>query len=219
MSTMRLFIYDHCPFCVRVRVVIGMKKIPVELSVLLNDDEATPISMIGKKACPILQKSDGSFMGESMDMIHYLDSLNGSPIFAPSESREDLTTWLKDVNLLFKKLLYPRWITSSVGEFKTQGAIDYFVNKKTKELGSFTEALANSDVLKKELEEQLILLAPMLHSEKHASEHLSVDDTDLFGRLRAITLIKGLVIPDEVRAYIAYFSKATGVPTFYDVAQ
>lgn len=219
MSTMRLFVYDHCPFCVRARVAFGMKKIPVELSVLLNDDEETPISMIGKKACPILQKTDGSFMGESMDMVHYLDSLDGSPIFAPSANREDLTVWLKRVNLLFKKLLYPRWITSPIGEFKTQGAIDYFVNKKSKELGSFDEALANSDVLIKELEDELILLAPMLHSEKHASEQLSIDDTDLFGRLRAITLIKGLVIPDEVRAYIAYFSQATGIPTFYDVAQ
>jgi len=215
---MRLFIYDHCPFCTRVRVVIGMKKIPVEVSVLLNDDETTPISMIGKKACPILQKSDGSFMGESLDMIDYLDSLDNSPVFSPSQHREDLTTWLKDVNLLFKKLLYPRWITSPVGEFQTQGSIDYFVNKKTKELGSFTQALADSDLLKKELEAKLVLLVPMLHSDKHVNNALSVDDTDLFGRLRGITLIKDLKIPNKVRDYITYFSEVTGVSTFYDVA-
>lgn len=219
MSTMRLFVYDHCPFCVRARVAFGMKKIPVELSVLLNDDEESPISMIGKKACPILQKPDGSFMGESMDMVHYLDSLDGSPIFSPSANREDLADWLKRVNLLFKKILYPRWITAPIGEFKTQGAVDYFVNKKSKELGSFEEALANSDALIKELEAELLVLAPMLHSEKHVSEQLSIDDTDLFGRLRAITLVKGLVIPQEIRDYIEYFSKATDIPTFYDIAQ
>jgi glutaredoxin 2 len=197
----------------------GMKKIPVELSVLSNDDEATPISMIGIKACPILQKPDGSFMAESMDMVDYIDQLDGSPIFAPSANREDLNLWLKQVNLLFKKLLYPRWISSPVGEFQTQSAIDYFTKKKSKELGSFSAALANSEVLIKELEAGLKQLVPMLHSEKHVNEQLSVDDVDLFGRLRAITLIKGLTIPEKIRAYIEYFSTASGIPTFYDVAQ
>lgn len=219
MTTMRLFIYEHCPYCVRALMAFGMKNIPVEVSVLSNDDEATPISMIGKKACPILQKPDGTFMGESMDMVHYLDQLQGAPLFASSANREDLTEWLKKVNVLFKKLLYPRWITSPVGEFQTQSAIDYFVNKKTKELGSFDDALANSDALIKELEAELILLGSMLHSEKHVNEQLSVDDIDLFGRLRGITIIKGLVIPDKVRAYIDYFSTASGVSTFDDVAQ
>lgn len=69
MPTMRLFIYDHCPYCVRARMAFGMKNIPVDVSVLSNDDETTPISMIGIKACPILQKPDGSFMAESMDMV------------------------------------------------------------------------------------------------------------------------------------------------------
>jgi len=200
-------------------MAFGMKKIPVEISVLSNDDETTPISMIGKKACPILQKTDGTFMGESMDMVDYLDQLDGTPLFGPSANREDLNIWLKKVNVLFKKLLYPRWITSPVGEFQTQSAIDYFVNKKTKELGSFSEALANSDVLIKELEAELTLLAPMLHSKAHVNEQLTVDDIDLFGRLRAITLIKGLTIPSEVRAYIEHFSTESGISTFYDVAQ
>jgi glutaredoxin 2 len=41
----------------------------------------------------------------------------------------------------------------------------------------------------------------------------------LFGRLRAITLIKDLNIPEEISAYIEHFSKVSGIPTFYDVAQ
>lgn len=219
MSTMRLFIYDHCPYCVRARMPFGMKNIPVELSVLANDDETTPISMIGIKACPILQKPDGSFMAESMDIVAYIDQLDGSPIFAPSANRDDLNAWFEQVNLLFKQLLYPRWVTSSLGEFQTQSAIDYFTNKKTKELGSFSEALANSDVLIKALAAELKKLVPLLHSETQVNEQLSVDDIDLFGRLRAITLIKGLTIPDKIGAYIDYFSTASGIPTFYDIAQ
>lgn len=53
---MKLYIYDHCPFCVKARMIFGLKNIPVELNVLQNDDEATPTRMIGQKMVPILQK-------------------------------------------------------------------------------------------------------------------------------------------------------------------
>ena len=219
MSTMHLYIYDHCPYCVMARMPFAMKNIPVELTVLPSDDEATPISMIGVKACPILKKPDGSFMPESMDIVSYIDQLDNNPIFSPSANRADLSAWFKDVNLLMKQLLYPRWITSPVKEFQTQNAIDYFTHKKTKELGSFTDALANSKTLIKALEIQLERLATILHSETRVNEQLSIDDITLFGRLRGITLIKGLTIPAKISVYLDYFSTTCHIPLFYDAAQ
>ena len=93
------------------------------------------------------------------------------------------------------------------------------VNKKTKELGPFSDALANSEQLIKTLETQLERLAPMLHSETRVNEQFSIDDITLFGRLRGITLIKGLTIPAKISAYIDYFSVTCDIPLFYDVAQ
>ena len=49
---MKLYVYDHCPFCVRARMIFGLKNLPVELVVLANDDEATPIGLVGKKVVP-----------------------------------------------------------------------------------------------------------------------------------------------------------------------
>ena len=219
MSTMHLYIYDHCPYCVMARMPFAMKNIPVELTVLPNDDEATPISMIGVKACPILKKPDGSFMPESMGIVSYIEQLDNNPVFSPSANRADLSAWFKDVNLLMKQLLYPRWITSPVKEFQTQNAIDYFTHKKTKELGSFTDALANSKTLIKALEIQLERLATILHSETSVNEQLSIDDITLFGRLRGITLIKGLTIPAKISVYLDYFSTTCDIPLFYDAAQ
>ena len=43
---MKLYVYDHCPFCVRGRMIFGLKNLPVELVVLANDDEA-----ISRRAC------------------------------------------------------------------------------------------------------------------------------------------------------------------------
>ena len=48
---MKLFIYDHCPFCVKARMIFGLKRLPIRLVTLLNDDETTPFNLIGQKWC------------------------------------------------------------------------------------------------------------------------------------------------------------------------
>lgn len=61
---MKLYIYDHCPYCLKARMIFGLKNIPVELHVLLNDDAETPTRMVGQKQVPILQKDDSRYMPE-----------------------------------------------------------------------------------------------------------------------------------------------------------
>ena len=56
---MKLYLYDHCPFCVRARMIFGLRNVPVEEIVLLNDDEATPIGLIGAKQVLILPNPVG----------------------------------------------------------------------------------------------------------------------------------------------------------------
>ena len=58
---MKLYIYDHCPYCLKARMIFGLNNIPVELHVLLNDDAETPTRMVGQKQVPILQKAWTSF--------------------------------------------------------------------------------------------------------------------------------------------------------------
>ena len=49
-----LYNYDHCPFCVRVRLALGFKNIKHNLVFMANDDVHTPTSMVGKKIAPIM---------------------------------------------------------------------------------------------------------------------------------------------------------------------
>jgi len=70
---MKLYIYDHCPFCVKARMIFGLKNLPLELIVMLNDDEQTPKKLIGQKMAPILQQADGSAVPESMDIVRLVD--------------------------------------------------------------------------------------------------------------------------------------------------
>lgn len=48
-----LYVYDHCPFCVRVRVALGLKNVKHIVSFLANDDIPTPTALVGKKIAPI----------------------------------------------------------------------------------------------------------------------------------------------------------------------
>ena len=42
--TQKLYIYDHCPFCVKAEMIFGLKNLPFERIILLNDDENAPLS-------------------------------------------------------------------------------------------------------------------------------------------------------------------------------
>jgi glutaredoxin 2 len=75
-------------------MIFGLKNIPVELNVLLNDDEATPTRMIGQKMAPILQKDDSRYLPESMDIVHYVDKLDGKPLLTGKQNPA-LDAWLK----------------------------------------------------------------------------------------------------------------------------
>jgi glutaredoxin 2 len=48
-----VYVYDHCPFCVRVRLALGIKNVKHKLHFLANDDVATPTNLVGKKIAPI----------------------------------------------------------------------------------------------------------------------------------------------------------------------
>jgi hypothetical protein len=69
----KLYVYDHCPFCVRARLAFGLKSIKHELIFLGNDDVATPTALVGKKIAPIFTV-DGQSMPESLDIIAKVDT-------------------------------------------------------------------------------------------------------------------------------------------------
>lgn len=59
---MKLYIYDHCPFCARVAFVARSLGLTVELVSVDYHDAQTLIDLIGKKMVPVLEKDDGSIM-------------------------------------------------------------------------------------------------------------------------------------------------------------
>ena len=218
MSGMRLFSYDHCPYCVRVRLILGLKDLAFENVALLNDDEKTPIGLVGAKVVPILQKENGCHMGESMEIVRYLDTSFGSTLLMERKNGEVFSAWYKDTRDMMRRLLYPRWVRAPLPEFGTEAARAYFMRKKKAIIGNFNHALASTPSLKSEMEEALASLDQLIQSPRGASGILSYEDIDLFGRLRGLTLVKDLRMPTRVRTYIDSMAAAGKVPLYDDIA-
>lgn len=207
---MKLFIYDHCPFCVKARMIFGLKNIPVELNILMNDDVDTPTRMIGQKMAPILQKDDSRYMAESMDIVHYVDKVDGKPLLT-GDRNPAIAAWLRKVNEYTNRLLLPRMAKAPFDEFSTPEARAYFTEKKQASIGSFEEHLSHSQGLVKKISDDLRDLDKMIKEPNAVNGELSDDDFDLFPLLRNLTLVQGITWPTRVADYRDNMAKQTQV--------
>lgn len=213
---MKLFVYDHCPFCVKARMIFGLKQTAVELVILLNDDEATPISMIGKKMAPILQDAD-QYLAESMDIVAHIDGMSGVKILSGA-SNPDLAQWNTDVTSPLYSLALPRWAASDFEEFSTTAARAYFTRNKERMIGNFEDHLAASPDYIAALNRHLLALEPLIQSPDAVNGELSEDDIHLFATLRSMSIVKGIVYPPAIEAYRLRMAELSGIDLHDQIA-
>jgi len=215
---MAVWIYDHCPYCTRVRIIIGLKKLPVDIKILGNSDEKGHIDLCGKKQVPILKKMDGSILLESLDIVKFLDEFDGKSLLEDgNKNKEIYQKWTHS-----NKLTHPRFIQLGLEEFKTKEDIEYFTAKKTKDIGDFKENLDKTqDLIKEEeikMKDQLEKIIPPVDELKKGKGGLngnfSYDDIHLFPRLRSLTCVKGFKFPDNIRFYIDNLAKLSNIDLF-----
>jgi glutaredoxin 2 len=207
---MKLYQYNHCPYCVKARMIFGLKNIPFELITLLNDDEDTPIDMVGKKVVPILQIDDELAMPESMDIVHCVDALDNVPIVTGA-SNEAIAAWVQECKAYLYPLVMPRWVRAPLEEFATEGARAYFTKKKEASIGAFDVAIARTEGLLTMAHAHLKQLDALMHSDRLVNPILSDDDFHIFAVLRALSIVKGIAYPAKLRHYMHSMSETTGV--------
>ncbi|KAL7580747.1 hypothetical protein ACA910_001031 [Epithemia clementina (nom. ined.)] len=236
-----IYVYDHCPFCVRVRMALGLKNVKHALHFMANDDITTPTGLVGKKIAPIMQW-DSLVMAESLDIVQHLDQdprLGPTHSIAPFTGRQDLKIWQNEVQNLLRNLQRPRYVaTGLLPEFQQlDGRHAYIRNHAlppysseewkalslTEQVRKYEECLSRPQhQIKAEIDElnrQLVVLNNLIHSTQHCSEGgISYDDIDLFARLRSITIIKGVEWPENLRSYMNYFSERADIPLYDQMA-
>ncbi len=67
---MKLYIYYHCPYCLKARMIFGRKISPSNYMFCSTTTQKHPPGWSVKNRFPILQKDDSRYMPESMDIVH-----------------------------------------------------------------------------------------------------------------------------------------------------
>jgi glutaredoxin 2 len=211
MTIRKLYVYDHCPFCLRARMPFGLKDIPVELRFLANDDEETPISMVGRKMLPILEDEDGH-TGESLDIVAKLDGIEGPRLF-DGPARQEITDWIDAWQSRINSLVIPRTPVAIFPEFRTPEARAYFTAKKEEQFGRFDDLLARTDEISVEVAQGLRELEPILPD----PDAPSLDDILLFPILRGLSILPDLPLPPKVEAYRDEMASRSRIPLIHQL--
>ena len=220
---MKLYVYDHCPFCTRARMAAALRGVATELVYLPNDDEDMPIRLIGAKQLPILQKEDGSHMGESLDIVRYLDrqsSLQSSGALDEAV-RPGIQAWVEAFGDWGNRLIMPRDVQLDLPEFAAESSVAYFKGKKEAWLGaSFEQLLQETPRYLAQAQEALHVLDGLIapNADYVNGTHLSMEDILVFPLLRNLSMVKGVAYPDNVAHYVRAMSQAAKIPLFFDRA-
>ena len=216
---MKLYVYDHCPFCTRARMAAALRGVATELVYLPNDDEDTPIRLIGAKQLPILQKEDGSHMGESLDIVRYFYRQDSSAL--DEAVRPEIQAWVDAFGDWGNRLIMPRDVQLGLPEFAAESSVAYFKAKKEVFLeASFEQLLQETPRYLAQAQEALRALDGLIAPNAGYANgtHLSMEDILVFPLLRNLSMVKGAAYPDNVAHYVRAMSQATKIPLFFDRA-
>ncbi|MEB5748356.1 glutaredoxin 2 [Leclercia adecarboxylata] len=210
---MKLYVYEHCPFCIRARMIFGLKKVPFELGVIMEGDVETPTRMVGRKVVPILQKEEGAYMPESMDIVHYVDQLDGTPVIK-GECDPLIEAWCKENTRTVFNLAIPRFTRADFQELSTPAAREAYTQREIKAFGDLEALLANSQACIDTLVDELAKIEPYLR----ARHPISITDFYLFPVLNSLTIVKAFPYPDYLSGYLDHVATSCNVPLFTDKA-
>lgn len=196
---MRLYLFEHCSVCFRVRMAAALKGLHLQESVVLEDDSDTMIRLVGRRRVPILVKDDGQPMLESMDMVAYIEARGDRVLVGPQ--RAEISAWADSVVEKTVPLTMPRYPLLGLAEFGTVSARDHYIIRKQQKLGDFVELRAKTreqiDALMPELEK----VDRMIESPTAVNGKLSLDDIRVLPLLRSTAVVKGLRFPQKVKEY------------------
>lgn len=212
---MKLYQYDHCPFCIRVRMILGRYRPDCEIITLAYDDDQTPRALIGKKMLPILIKDDGTAMAESLDIITYLQTLDNVPQIDPTPLPMAIKNTMKPLGDQLGLLTKPRVIHLPINDFSQPSAIRYYENKLMRQKGlNFNDCIEKTPCLIAAVEPILNRVAEQMGSQHYVYQHLTMADIILFSRLRNLSIISALTIPTTLQAYLSYQAQQAALTLF-----
>src|SRR6185436_16190172 len=130
---MKLYMFEHCSLCFRVRMTAALTRKHLQEVVVLDDDTETMVALVGKRQIPILVKDDGQPMLESMEMVKYVDRLGASVL--TGMEKPEIAALENRITPKAARLTQPRYLLLGLPEFGSIAALDHYQVRKRKALG------------------------------------------------------------------------------------
>lgn len=205
---MRLYMFEHCSLCFRVRMMAALKGRHLQETVVADDDSQTMIDLVGRRVIPILVKDDGDPMLESMDMVDYIDA-QGDPILTGPE-RDEVAACARGILAVSPYLTMPRYPLLNLPEFANIAAHDHYMVRKLKVYEDFVGLRARTREFVDELMPPLESLDKVIESSTAINGALSRDDIRVLPLLRSAAVVEGLRYPKRVGVYFETMMDLTG---------
>ena len=183
---------------------------------------------------------DDLIMKESMDIIEYIENderFGPTNVLRPASGRTDLKEWQNSVKLMLRTLQRPRYVaTGLLPEFQQIDSRHAFIANHplppfdkpewremedfSEKLSIYAEAMANDPTcMIEELNAKLVELDDMVYCDMYCTEGgLSLDDIDLWARLRSISIIADVAWPSGLRRYMDNLSELADVAMYDGIA-
>jgi glutaredoxin 2 len=175
----------------------------------MEGDTETPVSMVGRKVVPILQKEDGSYMPESMDIVNYIDQLNGKPQLT-GQCDKFVETWCRDNTRTVFSLAIPRFTKADFKELTTGEARQAYIQREIKAFGDLDALIADSHQLTESLLSELTKIEPYLNDKTN----VGLTDFYLFPLLNSLTVVKNFPFSRALGRYLEFVSTSCNVQLF-----
>lgn len=195
----KLYHYIHCPYCVRVRLVLGLLNLEWESAPLPYHDEKTPLDLTGVKMLPIIE-IEGAPSNESLDIIVKLDKDNALENSRLEDKKllSEVENILSQFSLPVHSLCMPYWAWTK--EFN-EVSRNYFQTKKEKKRGPFHLLVQDKqkylDMLPPLFEELAKELKPYFRSDK-----LTILDIMISSHLWGLYIYPEFQFPKEIHEYL-----------------
>ncbi len=225
---MKLYVYDSCPFCTRVRTFIGLKNIDCDIAYLQAGQFPEHLEgRIAEKVVPILEiendvDNHSELMQESLEIIEFLDKSYGAPLIRDYNVSDEINQRLFKISKSSSMLCYPRMPSLELPELESKEAKAFFKLSREERMGcSFTEALLNTDRVAAGIVEQLTILNSklMLDDLLVNNRGVNLDDIATFSEMRNLSMVYELQLPELMKTFVEYISKQSGMPLFNPICK
>lgn len=216
----RLHVYDHCPYCNRVEILLAFFKVPYERVLYGYGDGAIPAEsgnhgygegprvLTGKKMMPVLEGPDVPApkgmkgMPESLDLCSYV--ISKFSLVVPAKCRDDVDKWAQEGRDTASKLVRPRTIKMPTHDWADERDVQYAKWKYTTKFGfDYAAAEAATPELVAKMNAHLEKFVPLIRGEASLNAWgWGMDDVLLLPHLRQLLMVKGIVFPEKVQKYM-----------------